>query len=245
MIYEEMDLFMVTAAGSQLPLSSGRWYRFIHQLRETWEARVDPLRLRRRFPELAKFDREFRELNDKLKLPYEEYVATISTPDSAISLELSVLILILCQIRRPRRILDLGSGFSSWVFRFYQAQAQPASEIWSVDDDPHWLEQTRQFLSTHRFSVSHLESWHDFTEANHAPFDFILHDLGSMTLRQTALPQVIALAAHRGLVLLDDMQKQPYGPYARQLVRNLYLETYNLKFLVRDRFRRYAFLVLT
>ncbi len=236
---------MVTAAGSPLPLRSGGWSRVTQRLWETWEARVDPRRLRRRFPELANYENQSRELTDKLRPVYEEYVASISTPDSAISLELAALALILCWIRRPRRILDLGSGFSSWVFRYYQAQAQPAPEIWSVDDDPHWLEQTRRFLSTHQFPVSYLENWQDFAEAHQAPFDFILHDLGSMALRQAALPRVVALADHRALLLLDDVQKHPYGPYARQLLHNMHLETFNLKFLVRDQFRRYAFLVLT
>jgi len=235
---------MVTAADSQPPLHAHRWSRFTHRLREAWESRIDPWRLRRRFPELGDYENQAREIQAKLRPAYDEYVASISTPDSAISLELSALILILCRIRRPRRILDLGSGFSSWVFRYYQAQAQPVPEIWSVDDDLHWLEQTRKFLSAHQLPVSHLENWHDFAEANQAPFDFILHDLGSMSLRQEALPRVVALAGHQALLLLDDIQKLPYGLYARELLGNLHLETYNLKFLVRDRFRRYAFLVL-
>ena len=112
---------MVTAAGSPLPPRSDRWSRVTQRLQEAWEARVDPIRLRRRFPELANYENQSRELTDKLRPAYEEYVASISTPDSAISLEIAALALILCRMRRPRRILDLGSGFSSWVFRYYQA----------------------------------------------------------------------------------------------------------------------------
>lgn len=235
----------MTSAGTQPAEGPGRWSRLGYRLWDAWDSRIDPWRLRRRFPELWEYDSRSRELQANLRPVYEDYVSSISTPDSAISLELSALVLIFCHLRRPRRILDLGSGFSSWVFHYYQAEAQPRPEIWSLDDNSHWLEQTRSFLSKYQLPPTHLENWHDFTHGQHAPFDFILHDLGSMSLRQAALPRVIALADSGALIILDDMQKLPYGLYARQLLRKMHLKRYNLKFLTRDRFHRHAFLVLT
>jgi hypothetical protein len=53
-----------------------------------------------------------------------------------------------------KRLLDLGSGFSSYVLRAYAAGV-PGAVGWSVDDDPAWLEKTRAFLVSEGLSTEH------------------------------------------------------------------------------------------
>ena len=61
----------------------------------------------------------------KLLLPHHQrYVTTVSLPYQAVSLELAALLLSLCRSTRPAVIADLGSGFSSFVFRTYAAEAK-------------------------------------------------------------------------------------------------------------------------
>ena len=56
----------------------------------------------------------------EIKKYYDKYVSEISTPGMAISLESSLTILSLLEYFKPKSILDLGSGFSSFLFRLYK-----------------------------------------------------------------------------------------------------------------------------
>ena len=58
----------------------------------------------------------------------------------------------ICFQQRPRIILDLGSGFSSAVFRLYMAQQNVQTTVYSVDDDPLWLNKTRDSLKANNLS---------------------------------------------------------------------------------------------
>ena len=51
-----------------------------------------------------------------LKPFYEEYIQIVSTPDMAISLETACFLFIFSDLISASKILDLGSGFSSFVF---------------------------------------------------------------------------------------------------------------------------------
>jgi hypothetical protein len=70
----------------------------------------------------------------------------------SVSVELAVFLDVLCRLIEPDRILDLGSGFSSFVLRRHLASRDVGvhSVIWSIDDSPEWLEQTRGLSPTPR-----------------------------------------------------------------------------------------------
>src|SRR3977135_3134813 len=50
---------------------------------------------------------------------YARYVESVSSPVWALSLETAAVVHALCSLTRPDAVLDLGSGFSSAVFRLY------------------------------------------------------------------------------------------------------------------------------
>jgi hypothetical protein len=90
---------------------------------------------------------------------YRDHFSRISTEDSTISLELTSFLLVMCDVLEPMRILDLGSGFSSFVFRHYMLSASPKPVVWSTDDTEEWLEKTRSFSNYHDYpSMSLLNS---------------------------------------------------------------------------------------
>lgn len=221
----------------------GKWERLLDNLEQAVRARIDPLRLQRQFPLLKTYPQAAQGIREELLPGYQQYVATISTPASAISLGLAVWVAALVKFSRPLRILDLGSGFSSFVFRHYQRQAKPQPEVWSIDDSPAWLAETRAFLNGQQIAVDCLMTWEEFCRQDLQPFDFVLHDLGSIPVRTQTLAKVLSLAAPGGIVILDDMQKVPYGIYARKLLKREKFDSFSLKFL-RDEFHRYAFLAI-
>jgi hypothetical protein len=55
----------------------------------------------------------------KLKPYYSEYVNHISSPEMAASMELAGFMYTLCKANQYKKVLDLGSGLSSFIFRLY------------------------------------------------------------------------------------------------------------------------------
>ena len=80
---------------------------------------------------MQSLDRLSRELPSR----HAQYVATISDSAHAISLELARYILEVASEDHAKRLLDLGSGFSSYVLRAYAAGV-PGAVAWSVDGRP-------------------------------------------------------------------------------------------------------------
>jgi hypothetical protein len=174
---------------------------------------------------------------------YAQYISGVSDERYAVSLELSVFLLAMCQITEPHRILDLGSGFSSFVFRYYRARASLVPVVWSIDDDQDWLGKTRRFLDQHHVSKDNLAGWSSFATQDHEPFDLVSYDLGYMPLRTAALRTALACTRQDGFVILDDMHKLDYNAYVRAVVRDLGYTYYNLWPYTSDKLGRYSFLV--
>jgi predicted O-methyltransferase YrrM len=216
-------------------------------LRWEFESWADSKLLRRRFPELRNYNDLAREKRERLLPYYADYISRVSTEDSAISLELSVFLLVMCDILKPRNILDLGSGFSSFVFRSYMISADPRPTVCSVDDTEMWLEKTRSFLEHHGFPSDNLFNWRDFSEGNKKKFDFILHDLGdspdSMIIRKSTLKPILALSQPGGIVILDDVHMKAYRPYAMRVLNEHRLKHFSLRSFTLDKFGRFSQLI--
>jgi predicted O-methyltransferase YrrM len=157
---------------------------------------------------------EFAEI---LRGPYMDYTQRVSPADMAISLQTAAFLFLLCEELKPARVLDLGSGFSSVVLRMF-ANLHPGTEVWSVDDDPHWIRCTREFLAACGLRTQNMVLW---SELSHMPrvFNLVFHDLGSMAVRLSTLPVALALCDVNGVVVLDDMPKEEYAPHADRLLR--------------------------
>ncbi len=120
----------------------------------------------------------------------EAYGRDVSTPDMAVSLQSATLLAALCELRRPRRVLDAGSGFSSYVLRRFSWGDR---EVWSVDDNEQWLDMTRTYLQQQGIDNDRLLPWDTFTESDEREFDLIFHDLGAIRdVRADTLPEICA-----------------------------------------------------
>ncbi len=146
-----------------------------------------------------------------LKPAYQKYLDEVSTFDMALSFETSQLLYALAKIKKAKRILDLGSGFSSYVMRLYAKNSGNDTIVYSIDDNKDWLEKTRAFLDAMQVSTEHVLEWNEFR--NQAPngFDLISHDLGGLEIRAESLPFVISMMDESGIIVLDDMHKARGG----------------------------------
>ncbi len=192
---------------------------------------------------LRNSSQKIKEVTTALRHDYKEYVKQITTLDMAISLKTAVFLRIFCEGFKPKRILDLGSGFSSFVLRSYAA-TQNGVEVWTVDDSPEWLERTRVYLTLHNLSTTKLILWNKFQEGLFDPFDLILYDIGNMTLRCNSLHFVLKLIKkRRGVVILDDMHKAPFRKYVSDTLNRCSCSHSDLSMYTRDELGRYCWIV--
>ncbi len=175
---------------------------------------------------------------------YARYVATVSAADMAVSLETASFLLALCRRLRPARVLDLGSGFSSVVFRAYAGTADPRCLVHTVDDDEAWLERTGAFLAREGLAADGLFAWSRFEGASDSGYAVVLHDLGRMPRRAATVEFAVSRRAPDGVLVLDDMHKAHYAPHAEAVCARANLRVLSLRGYTLDRFGRFACLAV-
>lgn len=228
-------------------------YAAAHSYNALWElagarrarriAARDAERLRQLFPFLDSYAEVSEPVAQRIALSYADYTSNVSPDPIAIALPLATFLGVICEQLRPRRILDLGSGFSSYVFRSYaQAQTDSAPAIWSVDQSRAWLDKTCAFLQRHGVDSPHLATWDEFTAAAPPPFDLVLQDFATLVDRERMLDRVVDHCAPGGLIVIDDMHVPGYRRGTLRALDRRGLTYFSLRLFTKKRLR-YAYLV--
>ena len=172
---------------------------------------------------------------------YRTYVSTISLEDHAVSWEAARYLFQAVQEAKPKRILDLGSGYSSLIFRTYQAKFAPETTVVSVDDDAEWLEKTKAFLQANEISTDHCITWEEFlTTYPDQSYDFILYDMGNMYTRAENLTKIVDVMEPIGSLIIDDVHFSFYAMVVFEVIGNYRLRLQSLKRETLDKYGRYA-----
>jgi hypothetical protein len=175
---------------------------------------------------------------------HNRYTTQVSRQRHAASLELSAFLLGFCRTTKPARVLDLGSGFSSYVLRLYGKEEEGAA-IASVDTDETWLARKQEFCADMSMPGGTFSLWSEFGRGfpDGSGYELVLHDLGDMAIRVATLSQALLLTSHPGNLILDDVHKPGYGAHARRIVSASALWYLNLRQLTLDKSGRYSLLV--
>jgi predicted O-methyltransferase YrrM len=224
-------------------------YAAAHSYNAVWElatapharriAERDAARLRERFPFIASYAGVSAPVAQRLAPAYADYIARVSPDPIAIARPLATFLGVLCTELSPPRVLDLGSGFSSYAFR---ACSGATAAIWSIDQQRAWLDRTRGFLRRHGADTPHLATWDDFIATSPAPFDLVLQDFATLDVRLGMLDRVIDLCRPGGLVVIDDMHVPGYRRATLRALDRRGLTYFSLRLFTRKRLR-YAYLV--
>lgn len=170
---------------------------------------------------------------------YLDYVARVSWADHAVSIGTAAVLAQLCERHRPARVLDTGSGFSSYVLRRYAAEH--GTEVVSVDDDADWMRKTAAYLEGHGLAdLGELVLWDDFSSAAQGQFDLIFHDLGTFETRVNTMPAIDDLVAPSGLVVYDDVVIPSIRAAARELCAVKGRDYFSLRHITLDEISRYS-----
>ena len=144
-----------------------------------------------------------------LRAVYDLYVNGVSNWEWAVSWPTVLVLDALCEAVRPTRILDLGSGLSTYVLCNWARRAGVEAEIVSVDTSPEWLEKTRGFLDERGLSA-HLIVMDALDTLEDRSFDLAFDDIGRIEERANVIGTVVRVMAPGGVVVLDDMNVRGY-----------------------------------
>lgn len=153
---------------------------------------------------------------------YEQYIdprSGISTPAMAASLELCQYIFNLCEQRQYKKIIDLGSGITSFTLRYYQSLYDNVI-VYSVDDNNDWLQRTKDFVISHGLNSENFICGID--NILESDFDLVVHDYGYMNVRTKNLESAISLCKSDGVIYCDDCHKSIYYDYVKQIAGNTF-----------------------
>jgi hypothetical protein len=188
-------------------------------------------------PPLAPTYEQWRELKNELDAPLERYVADVTLRGFVASLETSAFLWHLCRARDVSSILDLGSGFTSYVFRRYQAEASHPVEVLSVDHDREWLARTQGFLAAEGMSCDGLTVLEDLPPDGE--YSMIYNDIQG-ALRVDAMRQT---AGRTGLIVYDDANRWRDRRALRSIAHTYGFEFGDIRPWTRDFLGRWSLLL--
>ena len=135
---------------------------------------------------------------------YMLYITHVSSKGHAASLELADYMFEYLKENKPSSIVDMGSGFTSYICRYYQKHYDPSAYCVSVDDNDAWIGRTHVFLSHANVSTDNLILWEEFKDTKEK-FDFILYDMGHIPTRIEHIEFPLSILADGGCILYDDI----------------------------------------
>lgn len=172
---------------------------------------------------------------------YSSYVTEISAPVMAASYECLRFMITLCHRFAFKKILDFGSGFSSYAFRQY-ALSDKSIQVWSVDDNHSWLQKTAQYLNSRKVDAGNLVMLDDFIAGNGSHFDLIFFDLNFVEVRKNYIGLVLDRCKPGGMIIFDDVHKPDFMYEVLRQTSQFNLRLYDIKSFTLDRFGRFALL---
>jgi predicted O-methyltransferase YrrM len=172
---------------------------------------------------------------------YERYVAEVSNWEWAVSWPTVKVLDALCDELRPRRVLDLGSGFSTYVLCDWARRSGNETEIVSVDTSDEWLDKTRDFLSHEGLRARFLPS-RELDSLPGGSFDLAFDDIGRIEERAEVIPTITRVMGPGGVVVLDDMNVRGYRGEVRSRLAASGWDLYSVRPQTFDAKGRFAML---
>jgi predicted O-methyltransferase YrrM len=210
---------------------------------ELRDARAGAAELGTRFSFLRDYEGAATVMHERLRAAYDDYTTTVSPPSITISRRLATFLGVVCEGLRPTQILDLGSGFSSYVLGMYAREAGRSVGVRSVDLSKRWLDATQRFLDAQHVDRVSLCTLDEFRASPTPPAELVLLDIGELPQRLQLLDLTLQSCAPGGVIVIDDMHVPRYRQAMRGLLRERGLVHFSLRAWTRNRLR-YAYLVI-
>jgi predicted O-methyltransferase YrrM len=180
-------------------------------------------------------------LFDAITRKHEDYIKSVSSPGMAMSLELAHYLMAYCLFNKPAHLLDLGSGFSSFVFRLYQKNAGITVNVCSVDDNDAWLEKTKEYLVAQDLDTAGLMNLTMLSaQKDKQKFDLVLLDLNYIEVRKDYIIFASDLITNNGMVVIDDVHKVEFLREVKKIAAREKFKISSIREHTHDSFGRFA-----
>jgi SAM-dependent methyltransferase len=194
------------------------------------------------------------EIKLEIQVNYEWYIQRVSRKDMAVSLEASLWLYYILEnygINRSPRVIDFGSGFSSYVIRLYKRN-NLNTKVYTVDDSQVWLYKTHEFLVDKKVNSDNLFFWGNIRRGEHnkeldGQFDFVFYDMGTMDVRRLSFDLVKKrfFTKDKTLFIADDLHHGTYRNYLEGYVKdNGVITMYDVKQHTLDSYGRYMAVIV-
>ncbi len=139
--------------------------------------------------------------------------------ETSLRLEGCQLLAQLVRSRRPRRVLDLGSGITTLLLRHLATEVDDMA-VTTTDTSSRWLEVTRGELVRDALPTSRLYLQAEFEQqaGTQNLFGLVSVDAGDLDFRVALAPELERWCAADGILVLDDFGMRDY---ARQMTAAL------------------------
>lgn len=177
----------------------------------------------------------------EIQQAYSEYTTKVSPADMTVSLETSVVLIGLCVLHEPKSILDLGSGFSSYVFRYIRGNhLTEECAILSIDTDKAWIRKTAGFIRERGLTTYDFCFWDDIKDTAEE-FDLIFVDIDKTYSRKNYYAHILkSFVGENSVVVFDDMHKGILSSTLAEVLSEYKYKSTNIRDLTLDEFGRFS-----
>lgn len=173
---------------------------------------------------------------------YNHYITEISSRPMAASLPCCLYLMSLYDELRPKRILELGSGFTSYCLRLFKKENNLDTEIYSIDTNAGWLKKSEDYCADRGLDSNNFQTW-DVFQKSKKKFNLIFVDIDSGPRRHLYFDPVFTKFSEIGaFVYLDDLHKPPVYRNLDSMLKTVNHKRHNIRKLTQDR-KRYSTLV--
>ena len=187
--------------------------------------------------------------NIKLEISpiYSDYINNVSCESVATSLEQCAFLVYFLRTQNINKVLDTGSGISSFFIRYVQKNKY--FETTTFETDPRWLKNTEDYIKKYNLNYSNIFLWDEVkSNTRFNQFDFVYHDMGNIETRIETLQNMIDRVCYNGFLMLDDahFNVPPTALYSN-LIQNVFSDnnmwmSFDIKDISIDRYGRFAVL---
>ena len=170
----------------------------------------------------------YEKLEEEFRKAYSDYNDSVSKLGMAFGKESCLYVLKFCLENKPLKVVDLGSGISSYVLRLYQYHSDDDVIVYSIDDHKGWLGRAKDFCSGYNLNTDNFLHGIDKIDDEKGDFDLVIHDYGSMGTRTNNIVNAFDLTKVGGTVIYDDCHKLGYYNIVKNKMKDLSQEVIEL-----------------
>lgn len=177
---------------------------------------------------------------NEIKKAYNKYIATVSVDYMAASFECCVFLMVLYDVIKPKMVLDLGSGMSSYALRYFQKNYHEDSCVWSIDSNKEWLNKSKMFVEEFKLNIDNFKTW-DGIVNDTTKFDLIFFDIDNNKKRINYIPTVLDnFVTKNSFVMFDDMHKGGLRKDINNVLSGYEHKKMDIKKYTLDKYKRFS-----